>query len=105
MSDELHRRMTEAATFYMQGVERALETTPFLAGNALTMSDIAFACDLGQFLRERLMINHESNANHPPIAVPLLNQFPRTKAHLLKLGAEPHFARHFGRFLDGLDER
>jgi len=105
MSDELLRRMTEAATFYMQGVERALETTPFLAGNALTMSDIAFACDLGQFLRERLMINHESKANHPPIAVPLLNQFPRTKAHLLKLGAEPHFARHFGRFLDGLDER
>ena len=105
ISDELHRRMTEAATFYMQGIERALETTAFLAGDALTMSDIAFACDLGQFLRERLMINHESNANHPPIAVPLLNQFPRTKTHLLKLGAEPHFARHFGRFLEGLDER
>ena len=104
MTAELHQRMTEAATFYLQGIERALETTPFLAGDALTLCDIAFACDLGQFLRERFMINDELSPIHPPIAVPLLNQFPRTKAHLLRLGAEPHFAQHFGRFLEGLDE-
>lgn len=104
MSDELHLRMTEAATFYLRGIERALEITPFLAGKELSISDIAFACDLGQFLRERLMVRDQPKADYPPIAVPLFNQFPRAKAHLLKLGAEPNFARHFGRFLEGLDD-
>ena len=55
MTEALAERMRAAATFYLQGIERALEHDDYLVGNNLTIADIAFACDLGQFLRERLM--------------------------------------------------
>ena len=103
MTEALAERMRAAATFYLQGIERALEHGEYLVGNDLTIADIAFACDLGQFLRERLMHASLDDRRFPPIAVELLNAYPMTKAHLLGLGQKPHFAACFGRFLDGLD--
>ena len=103
MTEALAERMRAAATFYLQGIERALEHGEYLVGNNLTIADIAFACDLGQFLRERLMHASLDDRRFPPIAVELLNAYPMTKAHLLGLGQKPHFAACFGRFLDGLD--
>ena len=103
MTEALAERMRAAATFYLQGIERALEHGDYLVGNDLTIADIAFACDLGQFLRERLMHASLDDRRFPPIAVELLNAYPMTKAHLLDLGQKPHFAACFGRFLDGLD--
>ena len=104
LTEALAERMRAAATFYLQGIERALEHGDYLVGNNLTIADIAFACDLGQFLRERLMHASLDDRRFPPIAVELLNAYPMTKAHLLSLGQKPHFVACFGRFLDGLDD-
>ena len=53
ISDELHGRMAAAFEFYLEGIERALQHAAYIAGDPY--ADIAFACDVSQFLRERLM--------------------------------------------------
>ena len=55
LSQELHQRMAGAFEFYVQGVENALTNHEFVAGDELTIADIAFVCDVSQFLRERLL--------------------------------------------------
>ncbi len=97
---ELHARMSAAYAFYLDGIERALESSSHIAGEALSLADIAFACDFGQFLNERgARKSFEAQGLHlisegEPAA------HPRAFAHLFALADSPPFAKHFGDYLD-----
>jgi elongation factor 1-gamma len=90
------QRMTDAWAFFLDGIERALGTSPYLAGEALTIADIAVACDLSQFLRERLMADRLATTGFTPISADLETGYPAVVAHLRGLLARPAFAEHLG---------
>ena len=102
LSTEAYARMAGAYEFYLDGMERALGTSAYLAGDALTLADIAYVCDFGQFLRERFFAEALQKQSLTPIAARLAEEFPRAFAHLLDLGARPQFAKHLGNYLQGL---
>ena len=60
----------------------------------LTIADIAFACDVSQFLRERLMSKGLEPLSLPMVSAGLEAAYPRAFAHLLELIARPEFSRH-----------
>ena len=93
---ELRARMSAAYEFYLNGIDNALGNTAYLAGDALSIADIAFVCDLGQFLRERA-------AEPQPISGHLNEDFPRAWRHLRELAARPQFAKYVARLMRGVD--
>lgn len=94
MTEELYERMAGAFQFYLEGIERALEHHSHIAGDMLTIADIAFACDVSQFLRERLMSKGLEPLSLPMVSAGLEAAYPRAFAHLLELIARPEFSRH-----------
>ncbi len=94
ISYELHGRMAAAFEFYLEGIERALQHAAYIAGDQVTIADIAFACDVSQFLRERLMRSGLAAASLPVISENAETTFPRAFAHLSALIEEPEFNRY-----------
>ena len=86
--------MAAAFEFYLEGIERALEHSAYIAGDQVTIADIAFACDVSQFLRERLMRSGLAAASLPVISENAQTTFPRAFAHLSVLIEEPEFIRY-----------
>ena len=97
ISPELHARMAGAFEFYLEGIERALEHSAHIASDRVTIADIAFACDLSQFLRERLMGSGLEAASLSVISENAESAFPRAFEHLFALIEKPEFKR----YLDG----
>ena len=96
MSAELHQRMTGAFQFFLEGIERALEHNAYVAGEQITLADIAFACDLSQFLRERLMQKGLDAVSLPMVSEGAEDEYPRAFAHLFKLIKTPQFNAYLG---------
>ena len=97
----MHSRMTAAWEFYLSGVEQALSNSRHLAGDALTIADISFVCDLAQFLREGHYRDQLSSAGFEPVSGDGPQAWPRAFEHLLTLAGRTEFARHMGGYLDG----
>ncbi len=93
-SPELYERMAGAYEFYLDGIDNALGSSAFIAGEQLTIADIGFACDLGQFLRERKMLEKDPSGGLSPISVRAAEAYPRAFGHLLKLAQLPEFEKH-----------
>ena len=93
--------MSDAFEFYLDGVERALETTDFIAGEALTLADISFVCDLAQFLKERGARELLREEGLPLVTEAEPKVHPRAFDHLFGLAKSPQFAKHLGSYLDG----
>jgi glutathione S-transferase len=91
---ELHQRMSGAFDFFLEGIERALQHDAYVAGNEMTIADIAFACDLSQFMRERLMQSGLDAASLPLVSEDAESKYPCAYEHLFKLIAQPQFAPH-----------
>ncbi|NCF43555.1 MAG: glutathione S-transferase [Proteobacteria bacterium] len=100
VTQELHTRMAAAFEFFLEGIERALEHQAYLAGEHVTLADIAFACDLSQFLRERLMRAGLDAAGLPLVSDNAEQRFPRAFAHLFALIEKPHFASYLGKYTE-----
>ncbi len=100
MTPELHRRMQDALEFYLDGIERALGDAPFLAGDAISLADIAFVCDLAQFLNERRARGLLEEAGLGIATEGEPNAHPRAFEHLFRLAETPAFAKHLGGYLD-----
>ena len=102
MAPDLQERMAGAFEFYMNGVENALSQSDFIAGNELTIADIGFVCDVGQFLREgkgrfRTALTDKGLA---PIGDGAREVYPRAFAHLETLGKQDVFQHRLGNYLD-----
>ena len=88
LTAEIHGRMSGAFEFYLDGLERALGTSSYLAGDTLTIADIAFVCDLAQFLKERgapeslqeagfLLVSEDEPTTHPRTSCAPRSETPR----------------------------
>ena len=100
MQRETHTRMAQAYAFYMQGVETALMHSPHLAGDNLSIADIALVCDVAQFLREGHYADELRTSGFTMISADALQQYPKTLGHLLALSQQPAFKKHLGTYLD-----
>ncbi|MDZ7784648.1 MAG: hypothetical protein U5K56_17485 [Halioglobus sp.] len=68
---------------------RALDGSRYIAGEELSIADIGIACDLAQFLRERLMAERLAATGFTPISAGLEVDYPRVTAHLRELARVP----------------
>jgi len=93
-------RMAGAYAFYLDGIERALGSHPFIAGDELTLADISFACDLAQFLQEQRRRETLAALGLEPISDDGPATYPRAFAHLLALGERPEFAKYLDGYLN-----
>ncbi len=100
MNAELHARMQAAYDFYLDGIEAALANSDYLAGGGLTLADISFVCDLGQFLGERRGRKVLDVAGLLPVSSAEPNAHPRAFDHLFRLAERPEFKKHLGTLLD-----
>ena len=92
-------RMVDAYEFYLNGTEQALSATPYIAGEQLTIADIGFACDLAQFLRERMMTERLQEQGFAPVSEGLERDYARCHTHLTQLVARPTFAQRLGGYV------
>lgn len=104
MTTALHQRMTQAYEFYLQGIERSLSEHDHLTGPELSIADIAFVCDTGQFLRERTSNAALAAQNLKPVSVGFEAEYPLACGHLRNLAQRPQFAKHLGGLLRVLEE-
>ena len=98
-----HADMAAAALSYLDGIERALESTRFIACDTLSLADIAFACELCQLSNEHFMRGALEDAGLTPI-VPRIGEYERCVGHLVALAGDPRFREDLGKYLDRLLE-
>jgi len=96
MTKYQHERMTKAFEFFLAGIEQTLAHNKFLVGDEITLADIAFACDLSQFLREKLMQNRLDSVDLQCISHDAETAYPRTFDHLQNLTTHAIFERYLG---------
>jgi glutathione S-transferase len=97
MDDATAERMTAAYDFFLNGIEQALTVTAHIAGDELTIADIGTACDIAQFLRERLMADRLAKTGFTPITGNMEQDYPRLTAHLRDLAGRPVFADYLAK--------
>ena len=97
MDDATAKRMTAAYEFFMDGIEQALTLTDYIAGDELSIADIGIACDVAQFLRERLMLERLGRTGFSPVSGDFENDYPRVTAHLKSLAGRPVFNDYLAR--------
>ncbi len=102
MTSELHARMHAAYDFYLDGIEAALTSSDYIAGPDLSLADISFVCDLGQFLGERRGRKVLDARGLLPVTNAEPTAHPRALEHLFRLGELPEFEKHIGSLLDQL---
>jgi len=105
MSPALHERVTAAYAFYLNGIEQALTQNEFVAGSELSIADIAFVCDTGQFLRERTSRELLANQGFEPISKRFETDYPRSCQHMKALAQRTEFAKHLGGLLRVLENQ
>ncbi len=93
-------RMAAAYEFFLNGVESALATSEYIAGDELTIADIGISCDVSQFLRERLMNSRLDKQGFTPISANIENEYPRVTQHLKSLAARPVFKDYLASSLE-----
>jgi glutathione S-transferase len=104
MTAKLHQRMSAAYVFYLKGIEQALSQNAYLASPELSIADIAFVCDTGQFLRERTSNAALAEQGLEPVSNGFETNYPLGCQHLKNLAQRPEFAQHLGGLLRVLKE-
>jgi glutathione S-transferase len=103
----MHERARAARDAYLQGIDQALAPArAFLVGDALTLADVCFACELALFSAERAHARVLAEAGLPPLwSAALSESFPRALAHFERLCAHEAFAPDLGPYLAKLEGR
>ncbi|MCG8589884.1 MAG: glutathione binding-like protein [Proteobacteria bacterium] len=101
MPPSLYTEMADALESYLHGVEQALQSHKFLAGDALTLADIAFACELCLFTNEVHLADALERAGLAPL-LPSVASYPRACAHLADLAAREPFSEQLSSYLERL---
>ena len=86
--------MAGAYEFFLSGIEAALANSPFIAGDALSIADIGVACDLSQFLRERLMADRLASERLRTHQCGSRADLSAHDGHLASLASRPVFSRY-----------
>lgn len=86
-----HADMCAAYETYMQGMDRALSNQAYIAGENLSLADIAFACEIALFALERHEGKKLSSVKCQPIFDTIATECKRAHEHLEFLYAQPAF--------------
>ena len=86
---DIHKATAGHFASFMAGVEQALSTTSHLAGDDLSLADVAYVCELCLLSNE----NKDKLTEHQLSPVlQQLNNYPRAQEHLRQLLGTPQFA-------------
>lgn len=106
LSPEIRARARAALTTYLGGIDRALARGRFIAGEALTIADVCFACELSMMWHERGAAAEIAGKGLEAVLDDGLRaEYPRALAHFGTLRAHPAFAPDMEPFLAKYEER
>ena len=100
VSREGYERMTAAYEFYLEGLEKSLSLSSFIAGDQLSIVDISFACEFAQFLREGHYEEIIKDKQLELITKQGPNDYPKVFKHLITLSEREEFSSVMGTYLD-----
>ena len=95
-----YERTKAAYEFYLDGLEKALSLTRFIAGDKLTIADISFVCEFAQFLREGHYLEQLETRNLALISENFQIDYPLTFQHFKTLCNQEEFLDVMGSYLD-----
>ncbi len=101
LTAEHHAEMRTSLVAFATGLNTALGYDDYLAGNGLTLADIAAACELGQLTNERGFQSRLDELGLPALTNELAD-FERLGTYLGKLAQEPIIRDEIGKYLDRL---
>ncbi len=90
--------MRDTFESFLEGIERALETTGFIAADTISLADIVFACELCLLSNEGRFAKELEKAGLDAL-MPTLPNYPRAWAHLGKLAKDERFSQDLGSYL------
>ena len=93
--------MEKAFASYALGIEQALSTGDYLCGDALTLADIAFVCELCLLSNDASLRKGETDAF--PAMVSKIRDYPRMEAHLFTLMDRPEFSEDLSGYRRKMD--
>ncbi|MEL6737495.1 MAG: glutathione S-transferase family protein [Pseudomonadota bacterium] len=101
MSPELHAEMASELTAFATGLDRALQSSPFIVGDQVTLADIGPLCDLCQLTYER---GHKERFETLGLEflVPTLRPHAHLGAYLKRLSEDERFSEDLGRYFETL---
>ena len=95
-----YERTKAAYEFYLDGLEKALSLTRFIASDQLTIADISFVCEFAQFLREGHYLEQLETKNLALISENFQIDYPLTFQHFKTLCNQEEFLDVMGSYLD-----
>jgi len=114
LDEQTYQRMRDAYEFFLNGVNNALGHSDYLAGDTLSIGDIAFLCDFSQFQRElyftpalkKLGLTPISaqlaQSLHPTFSAEQNSDFPEVPGYLHRMLALAPIAEDLGPYVDDL---
>ena len=100
ITEYTYERTKAAYEFYLDGLEKSLSHSTFIAGDQLTIADISFACEFAQFLREGHYADDLKEKGYTLVSENFASDYPKTYHHLLKLSKVEEFSSVIGTYLD-----
>jgi len=91
MPEAIYDEMATSLTSYLNGIEQALTSAKHIAGESLSLADIAFACELCLFSNETYQAEKLKQAGFSPL-LPRLREYEKASAHLHYLADHPFFS-------------
>lgn len=101
MTDVSYGEMETSLTTFAAGLEQALATSEFIAGDAMSLADIVVACELCQMTNEAGFAD-KLEAKGQQLLTPKLAVYPALGLHLKKLSEDTNFAADLGPYFDKL---
>ncbi|MGF1456932.1 MAG: glutathione S-transferase family protein [Alphaproteobacteria bacterium] len=99
-SEALHAEMVTALDTYAGGLDTALHSSACVAGDDLSLADIAVACELCLLTNDTRHVDALASRGLEPVSRRLIH-FPRLGAHMARLASDPRFSQD----LDGYFKR
>ena len=95
-----YERTKASYEFYLDGLEKSLSLSSFIAGAQLTIADISFVCEFAQFLREGHYLEQLELKNLTLISKNFQTDYPLTFQHFKALSNKEEFSDVMGSYLD-----
>ena len=95
-----YERTKASYEFYLDGLEKSLSLSSFIAGAQLTIADISFVCEFAQFLREGHYLEQLKIKNLTLISENFQTDYPLTFQHFKVLTNKEEFSDVMGSYLD-----
>jgi glutathione S-transferase len=95
-----YERTKASYEFYLDGLEKSLSLSSFIAGDQLTIADISFVCEFAQFLREGHYLEQLEIKNLTLISKNFQSDYPLTFQHFKALSSKEEFSDVMGSYLD-----